>query len=67
MDKYNYQDAKYISGKAFNEKKSDLLLNLLDDVKNKNVPDPWYGGESGFHDVFSLIDRACDKIISKYK
>jgi len=29
------------------------------------VPDPWYGPEPGYHEVYDMIDAACDKIIEK--
>ena len=31
-----------------------------------DVPDPWYGEEPGYHDVYDMIDKACEKIIEKY-
>ena len=34
--------------------------------KNMDVPDPWYGPEPGYHEVYKMIDEACDAIISKY-
>jgi len=68
MDESNYQNVAYICGQSFNDKKVDLLLNLLDDVKDKNVPDPWYSEtDEAFNKVFLLIDKACDKIIKKFK
>ena len=30
-----------------------------------DVPDPYYGNESGFEIVYDLLDKACDKIILK--
>ena len=30
------------------------------------MPDPWYGPEPGYHEVFKLINDACDAIIKKY-
>ncbi len=30
-----------------------------------SVPDPWFGGEEGFHEVFGMIGKACDTIIEK--
>jgi protein-tyrosine phosphatase len=66
MDSSNYNDVKRISGKWWNENKIDLLLNELHPGQNIAVPDPWFGTEPGFHEVFEMIDKACDKIISKY-
>jgi len=31
------------------------------------VPDPWYGPEPGYHEVYKMIDEACEKLIEKYK
>lgn len=66
MDSSNYTDVKKISGALWNESKVDLLLNELYPNQNKNVPDPWYGEEDGYHKVFDMIDKACDKIIEQY-
>lgn len=60
-------DMKRIAKKSFNENKVDLLLNELYPGQNRDVPDPWYGPEAGYHDVFTLIDKACEQIINKQK
>ena len=59
-------EMRRIAKKNFDEKKVDLLLNELFPGKNIDVPDPWYGPEPGFHEVFKIIDEACDAIIKKY-
>jgi protein-tyrosine phosphatase len=58
-------DMKRIARDKFDPKKTDLLLNELYPGKNRDVPDPWYGPEPGYHEVFKMIDAACDKIIEK--
>ncbi len=63
MDNDNYENVQRICGKLWNEQKVDLLLNVLYPEQQKNVPDPWYGEEDGYHKVFELIDKACEKII----
>jgi protein-tyrosine phosphatase len=40
-------------------------LNELFKGENRNVPDPWYGEEDGYHKVFDMIDRACEKIVNR--
>jgi len=57
---------KNISKEKFNSKKAILLLDELYTGKDEDVPDPWYGPEKGFHEVFDLLDKACEKIIEKY-
>lgn len=59
-------DMKSIAKDRFNKSKVDLLLNELYPGENMDVPDPWYGPEPGYHDVYDMIDRACGKIIEKY-
>lgn len=58
-------DVKRIAGKYFDADTADYFLNELNAGKNQDVPDPWYGGEEGFVEVYDLIDKACDAIIAK--
>lgn len=60
------RDMKKIAGKAYNPVKTDLLMNALYPGKNLNVPDPWYGGEEGYHEVYKMISMACDGILKKH-
>jgi protein-tyrosine phosphatase len=66
MDSSNYNDVKRIAGKSWDENKVELLLNELYPNQNRNVPDPWYGEEDGYHKVFEMIDKACDAVLEKY-
>ncbi len=56
-------DMKEIAQECWIDNKVELLLNVLEPSANKNVPDPWYGPEQGYHDVFELIEKACEKIV----
>lgn len=59
-------EIKRIAGKKFDAAKADLLMNELHPGKNMDVPDPYYGPETGYHEVYAMIDRTCDAIIEKY-
>jgi len=59
-------DMKKIARHKFDDTKTDLLLNELFPGQNRDVPDPWYGPEKGYHEVFEMIDRACEKIVQRY-
>ena len=59
-------EIKWIAKNKFNPSKVDLFLNELHPGKNLSVPDPWYGPEPGYHEVYQLIDKVCDAIIKKY-
>ena len=66
MDMSNYNDVEKICGAEWNKTKVDLLLNLSHPNENKNVPDPWYGKEDGYHKVFKMINEACEKLIENF-
>lgn len=59
-------DIRNICGADYDDKKVDLFLNELRSSKNKNVPDPWYGDEDGYEEVYQLINITCDAIIENY-
>mgnify|MGYP003583068116 CR=1 FL=1 len=66
MDSQNKIDAKRMSHDLWNDAKAELFLNELYPGRNKGVPDPWYGTEKTFHEVYEMIDKTCDIIIKKY-
>ena len=58
-------DMKKIAQHKFDAKKVDLLLNELFPEQNLEVPDPWYGPEKGYHEVYELIEKACATIVRR--
>ncbi len=58
-------EMKSIARQRYDATKVDLLLNELHPGRQLDVPDPWYGPEPGYHEVFALIAAACDKLIEK--
>jgi protein-tyrosine phosphatase len=61
------EDMRRIAGNKFNKQKVKLLLDELHPGKNMDVPDPWYGAEPGYHEVFELITKACSALVKKYQ
>lgn len=59
-------DIRRIARNKWNPEKVDLFLNELHPAENRSVPDPWYGTEPGFHEVYKIINETCDAIIKKY-
>ena len=57
-----YQGVRHMSGNKFDERKIKFFLEELQGEK-ADVPDPWYGDEDGYIDVYKLIDETCDAII----
>ena len=62
-----WRDMKYIGGKKYNPEKVKLLLNYSFPNTDLDVPDPWGRSVAAFHEVFSLIDHACDALIKQYQ
>lgn len=67
MDTSNYKDILQKATKSSEKQKVDLFLNLTHPAENKNVPDPYFGGEEGFEEVYQLLDYACDVFLKKLK
>jgi protein-tyrosine phosphatase len=59
-------DMRRIAKDKFDPNKADLFLNELHPGKHLSVPDPWYGPEPGYHEVYQLINETCEKIIQKF-
>ncbi len=57
MDRSNLRNIQSLEGSA-----SDYELSLMrefdPEAKGADVPDPYYGGERGFQDVFDILDRS---------
>lgn len=61
-----YDEIRRIAKSKFDPAKVDLLMNELYPGKDLDVPDPWYGPEPGYHEVYAMIDEVCDEIVRKY-
>ncbi len=48
-------------------KKVELLLNFHPDEQIKEVPDPYYGGDKGFENVYNMIELACKNLLENIK
>lgn len=59
-------DMKRIAKNKFDTNKVSLFLDVSFPGEEKDVPDPWYGSEDGYHEVFEIINNNCDNIIKKY-
>ncbi|MES2568211.1 MAG: low molecular weight protein-tyrosine-phosphatase [Bacteroidota bacterium] len=62
MDKSNLANVLALASSESHKQKIDLLLNASNPGENKEVPDPYFGGEQGFEDVFQMIYKACQHI-----
>ncbi len=65
MDNANYKDITQLSDDIKNRSKVKLILEELYPNNHLDVPDPYYGGEQGFEDVYQMLNKACDNIVIK--
>lgn len=65
MDLSNYNDVTKLAKNNDEKQKVRLILDELFPGENVDVPDPYYGGDRGFEDVFKMLDEACEKIVRR--
>ena len=67
MDKENYQNICSLAKNKTELQKVKMILDEVNLSQNLSVPDPYYGGDDGFQNVYQLLDEACEKISKNYK
>jgi protein-tyrosine phosphatase len=66
MDTDNFRGLKAICP-AGREERLYMFLDFAPNVKAKEVPDPYYGGPSGFEKVFDMVDEASRGLLEDIK
>ena len=66
MDAANYVNVRDMCHTLEEEAKVKLIMDESDPGKKMEVPDPYYGGSSGFEKIYQLLDRACDAVIKNH-
>ncbi|APY09745.1 protein-tyrosine-phosphatase [Seonamhaeicola sp. S2-3] len=62
MDESNYQNVIKLARNEDDKNKVEMILNLVYPNQNYDVPDPYYGGDQGFENVYKMLDEACSII-----
>mgnify|MGYP006206670401 FL=1 len=65
MDNSNYRDVIQLAPNQEAKSKVSLILNDLFPNENVDVPDPYYGMEDGFSNVYGMLDEVCEIIAEK--
>lgn len=65
MDNSNYKNVIALAPTEEAKSKVKLILNEIFPNENVDVPDPYYGGDYGFENVFDMLDQACEAIARK--
>lgn len=62
MDTSNYNDVINLARNEQDKSKVKLIMDELYQNKSYDVPDPYFGGDEGFENVYQMLDEACSKI-----
>jgi len=65
MDTNNYTHLISLANNETERNKVRLILNEVNPEKFESVPDPYYGGDDGFQNIYIMLNDACNKIISQ--
>ena len=66
MDETNYQNILILARDQNDTQKVQMILNETTPDQNLSVPDPYYGGNQGFENVYVMLDEACEIIANKF-
>lgn len=68
MDSSNYENSLKVANKY--KIKADNLRLMSDFSSNgsfRDIPDPYYGGQEGFEQVYCILDESIDKLLEELK
>ncbi|WNZ26025.1 low molecular weight phosphotyrosine protein phosphatase [Leptolyngbya sp. NK1-12] len=64
MDKDNYENLLYLDREGKYQHKVKLMCDFCTQHRDREVPDPYYGGEAGFNYVIDLLLDACEGLLA---
>ena len=67
MDSDNRDNMLRLARNDEDRNKVKLILNEIHPGEDLPVPDPYYGGDQGFEEVFDMLDEATTKILGDYR
>lgn len=65
MDNSNFEDVSQFVENEKHSSKISLMRKYDMEAPNADVPDPYYGGTSGFQDVYDILYRSCKKLLNQ--
>lgn len=63
MDASNLSTVKRLAAGAGVSAKVHLLREWDPKGRDRDVPDPYYGGDRGFDDVQDIVERSCERLL----
>ncbi|WP_024544490.1 low molecular weight protein-tyrosine-phosphatase [Picosynechococcus sp. NKBG15041c] len=67
MDRANYRDILSLDRAGIYQDKVKMMCDYAANFTDSEVPDPYYGGQSGFDYVIDLLLDACQGLLTEIK
>lgn len=67
MDSENLSNIRELDRKNKFSEKIKMMREFDPDPGNGEVPDPYYGGQEGFENVFRVLDRSTEALLQELK
>ena len=67
MDTSNQNDVSEMANRIDHKNQPEMVMNLGFPGENISVPDPYYGGQTGFEDVYQMLNTSLDELIEKLR
>ena len=67
MDHENLRNIERMADAAGSEARIKLLRAYDSDSAGEEVPDPYYGGASGFENVYEMLHRSCQVLLEELR
>ncbi|MEX2596716.1 MAG: low molecular weight protein-tyrosine-phosphatase [Salibacteraceae bacterium] len=64
MDDSNLENVLKLARNDSDREKVSMMLDAIYPGENVSVPDPYFGGNQGFEQVFDLLDRSAEKVLN---
>jgi protein-tyrosine phosphatase len=67
MDRDNYSNILYLDPGQEHRDRVRMMCEFASKHPDKDVPDPYYGGDAGFDYVIDLLDDACSGLLEQVR
>lgn len=67
MDRDNLENIRRMAGATGSEAEVLLLRDFDPEGEGDEVPDPYYGGASGFETVYEMVQRSCANLLERLR
>ena len=66
MDDSNFRTLDQLKSRyGFQKKEIHLIRDFVNESKGLSVPDPYYGGEEAFEEIYLILDQAIDCFLNQ--